>query len=164
MKNLLVFLFVPFMLVSCGENIPYEDKVVEELRVQMKNPDSFRLDSIKYIPKYLSDHLKLDLKWDSTSIVSDTEMKDFYEGMYKINSDYKKDYMKYQNRVDSLTTRQNQNLKLLNEVEGTDKDTLVLHTYRAYYMAQNSFGAMVKETAYLATTDGIKVYVDVEND
>jgi hypothetical protein len=174
MKNILSILLVSLVLVSCSESIPYEKQVVEELRQQMKNPDSFRLDSIKYTPKFLSDQLEVDIEFDSAMIDTKTEMKDFYQEMidsYKNLSymgdlvvGYKNNLREYQTKIDSIQDRKVKSEKFLSEVKGTDKDTLVLHTYRAYYMAQNSFGAMIKGSAYMATSDGKKIYVRAEND
>jgi hypothetical protein len=174
MKNILSILLVSLVLVSCSESIPYEKQVVEELRQQMKNPDSFRLDSLKYTPKFLSDQLAADIRFDSAMIDTETEMKDFYQEMIDRNKNlsymgdlvvgYKNTLREYQSKIDSIQDRKVKSEKLLSEVKGTDKDTLVLHTYRAYYMAQNSFGAMIKGSAYMATSDGKDVYVNAEND
>jgi hypothetical protein len=174
MKNILSVLLVSLVLVSCSESIPYEKQVVKHLRQQMKNPDSFRLDSLKYTPKFLSDQLEVDIEFDSVMLDSDMEMKDFYQEMIDRNKNlsymgdlvvgYKNTLREYQTKIDSIQDRKVKSEKLLSEVKGTDKDTLVLHTYRAYYMAQNSFGAMIKGSAYMATYDGKKIYVDAKND
>jgi hypothetical protein len=164
MKNILSILLVSLVLVSCSESIPYEKQVVEELRQQMKNPDSFRLDSLKYEPKYLSKGLEELILWDSLSIESDLRMKTFYEDMNSKYNGYSHEVKNYSKRMDSTKINMGKNISLLDQIKGTEKDTLILHTYRAYYMAQNSFGAMIKGFAYMETTNGKKVYVDTEND
>lgn len=174
MKNLLSVFLVSLVLVSCSESIPYDKQVVEHLRQQMKNPDSFRLDSLKYTPKFLSDELQAEIEFDSVMIVTESEMKDFYQEMVDRNKNlsymadlvvgYKNNVTEYQTKIDSLQEHKVKSEMLFSEVKGTEKDTLVLHTYRAYYMAQNSFGAMIKGSAYLATSDGKKIYVDVKED
>ena len=164
MKNLLSVLLVSLVLVSCSESIPYEKKVVEHLRQQMKNPDSFRLDSIKYDPKYLSEGLEELILLDSLSIDSDKKMKEFYEEMNSKYSGYSNEVRNYDKRIDSIQNNMIGNMSLLKKVKGTDNDTLVLHTYQTYYMAQNSFGAMIKGSAYMETLDGNKIYVDTKKD
>lgn len=174
MKNILIFTLtlVSVLLTSCGENIPYEEKVVENLRQQMKNPDSFRLDSILYTPKFLSDGLEGEIKFDSIMIDLKLESRDSYQESVNRNEGlsymadlvkmYKQTVEEYQNEIDSLKNHMVNTQVLLSEVKGTDKDTLVLHTYKAFYMAQNSFGAMIKGTAYIETFNGSNINVKTE--
>jgi hypothetical protein len=81
-------------------------------------------------------------------------MKGFYENLIMENkslsymsdlvNQYKKELNKIDSRIDSANNHKVYTTNLLLEIEGTDKDTLTRHTYKVYYMAQNSFGAMIK--------------------
>jgi len=164
---------VSVLLTSCGENIPYQEKVVEHLRLQMKNPDSFRLDSLTYNPKFLSDVLQQEIKFDSIMMDIKAESRDSYQESVERNQGisymidlvkmYKQNVLDYQNQIDSLENHMVNTQKRLSEVKNTDKDTLVLHTYKVFYMAQNSFGAMIKGTANIETFNGSQIHVETEN-
>jgi hypothetical protein len=123
----------------------------------MKNPDSFRFDSIKYTPYHLSDNLKISMEMDSSSVDHYKEMESYYAQQveeYKNVSymsdlvvGYRKNQKEYKNKIDSTLQHHIQSVEDYNKVLGTDQDTVVLHKYRVYYMAQNSFGAMIKGSA-----------------
>ena len=172
MKKILLFSLMSIMLASCSQSNPFETQLVEHLRKQMKNPDSFRMDSVNYKPLYLSDNLKSQLKSDSIMMVIKAEGRDSYQESVERNQGisymtdlvkmYKQNVMDYQNQIDSLENHMVNTQKLLSEVKNTDKDTLTRHTYKVYYMAQNSFGAMIKGEAFLSTFDGKDIYMDVE--
>jgi hypothetical protein len=174
MKNLLSILLVSLVFASCTQVNPYQEQAVEHLRRQMKNPDSFRMDSLKYETFLLSDGLKADMSFDSLFIQTYGERADYYKeniaeyGNLLYMSDlvvgYKQDYKNYKSKVDSVTTHQKNVLTLYNKVKGTDQDTIILHRYRVYYMAQNSFGAMLKGQATVDTENGVKFMVDVKED
>ena len=140
----------------------------------MKNPDSFRLDSLNYETLLLSDGLKADISNDSMFIDHYSEMVDYYDdniktyGSLSYMSDlvigYKQDYQDYKSKLDSVTIHQKDVEVLLNKVKGTEQDTIILHRYRVYYMAQNSFGAMLKGEATVNTENGLKFIVSVKED
>lgn len=181
MNKLFIISIAVIALVSCSESIPNEEKVVEHLRQQMKNPDSFRLDSIKYTPYYLSDQLKQETALDSVMIPHYIEMEDYYRNkvseyknvsyMADLVVGYRQDQKRYQVKLDSSNNHLTTTLEKYNSLKGTEQDTLVAHTYKVYYMAQNSFGAMLKGSAFVSSKpnltpreDGEIFYVSVDKD
>jgi|688.fasta_scaffold159765_3 hypothetical protein len=172
MKKVLYFssIALTFLLSSCSESIPYQDEVVEHFRRQMKNPDSFRLDSIKYTPLHLSDNLKISIEMDSSSVDHYKEMESYYSQQveeYKNVSymsdlvvGYRKDQKGYKHKIDSTHQHYIQSVEDYNKVLGTDQDTVVLHKYRIYYMSQNSFGAMIKGSATIWAKPNLATFSD----
>lgn len=168
-------------IVSCSESIPNKEKVVEHLRRQMKNPDSFRMDSIKYTPYYLSDQLKQETALDSVMIPHYVEMEEYYRNnvseyknvsyMADLVVGYRQDQKQYQLKLDSLNNHLTLTLQKYKSVKGTEQDTLVAHTYKIYYKAQNSFGAMLNGSAFVSSKpnltpreDGEIFHVSVDKD
>ena len=174
MKKLIILTFSVLALVSCTKQNPYQEEAVEYLRRQMKNPDSFRMDSVKYETFLLSDGLKADLSLDTFFIKSYGDMAAHYQEsvqeydnvsyMSDLVAGYKQDYKNYKEKVDSIFVHQKNTMALYKKVKGTDQDTIILHRYRVYYMAQNSFGAMLKGEATVDTENGVKFMVEVKED
>lgn len=175
MKNIFYLILSVLFLGSCSEGIPYEDVVVEKLRQEMKNPHAFIVDSVVYTPYTYSKSLLQRSRYDSImieinheSIVKREEMIVEYAYLDYSNSfisEYRGYINDYKKQNDSLSKDIDYIKSEIQRVQGTDLDTLMSHEYRVYYMGQNSFGAMIKDIAYItASLDGKKIQIETRVD
>ena len=167
--NFITLLILSLFFASCSEKIPYENQVIEHLRKKMKNPDSFRLDSINYDPIFLSEKLDIEIFLDSLSIASKNDTKAYLQESIELfkNDPYMVNFVRQrkwqlleiQYKIETIENHKEKNQKLLSEILDTEKDTVFIHTYEVYYMGQNSFGAMIKGYSYFETTDGKNIKI-----
>ncbi len=152
MKNLLYLLLSVVVLSSCqSQEEKTKELVTEHVRVSMKNPDSFILDSlIGPDTTHLSDLMSIRhtiMLTNANMLAEDAIEKRNYTFLYsfteKMNAivEAKKEY----DKVEEFKTK-------MDSVKGGLNDTIVAYKYVVHCRGTNSFNAMVK--------DEVVVYVD----
>jgi hypothetical protein len=175
MKNILYLFITSLLFISCSKENPYQEQAVEKLRQTMKNPHAFTADSVIYKPHLLSDEFNQQAVFDSImisineeSIIKRQETIEEYRQMSYMSSFipiYQEYIKEYKRDNDSLSQHLVGLTSEINNLRGTESDTIVYHKYTIYYMGQNSFGAMVKGVARVTVSpNGKEINVTDLND
>jgi len=142
----LIYVFVSLMLmVSCkSEQEKTQEMVVENVRISMKNPDSFILDSVVGPDTTnLSDLMKIrhmTMLTNANMLAEEAMEKRNYTFLYsfteKMNAivEAKKEY----DKVEEFKTK-------MESIQGGLNDTIVAYKYVVYCRGTNSFNAVVKD-------------------
>ncbi len=156
MKNTMitsVIAIASMFITSCG-NSP-EDVASEHIRVSMKNPKSYQLDSVKQV-----DTLTV---WKVENAKAMSHVDRFIEEVEKLKPmiEYSILYTKEERDAQSDTCDKyrkiaEQKTKHLDALKGSDKDTVIAYGYNVYYKGTNSFNAVVSEVS--------RVYVNKNNE
>lgn len=152
MKNLLYLLLSVVVLSSCqSQEEKTKELVTEHVRVSMKNPDSFILDSVVGPDTtHLSDLMKIrhmTMLTNANMMADDAVDKSNYTYLYS-----------YTEKMDAIVNAQKEYKKVeefktkMESVEGGLNDTIVAYKYVVYCRGTNSFNAIVK--------DEVVVYLD----
>lgn len=175
MKKYLSFVVLTILFYSCSNSsIPYHDDVVEHVRRNTKNPDSFELDSVVYDPLTYLEELKSEYSSDSSDIFwyesSQKELKYVKVGFEKMvwpdgDISLLHDYFLFSDEVqesqfiyDSLKTRNSQDLNRIKNLNSTKSDSVILHRYKVYFMGQNSFGAIERHLVSVEVNPEMKPF------
>jgi hypothetical protein len=112
--------------------------------------------------------MEIEMAFDSTMITHYAEMVEHYRESVNRNKNlyymadlvegYRIELKDYESKLDSTNNHLITTLKKRKSIKDTDQDTLVAHTYQVYYMAQNSFGAMLKGYAFMTSQNNLKPY------
>ena len=154
MKNLILTTVAALSFAACSQS--QEDKIVDFTRNKMKDPNSFELAQIKMVDTVHKSQLHIASlqpcmdRWKEFNRLADDQMDyvRIYSGSYssygqmkwKYYMDNVREYLdssrKYQNYVDSVQL-------VITNYKGTDKDSVVGHSWYVSSYANNSFGQRV---------------------
>jgi hypothetical protein len=142
MKNILLLLPIFIGLSSCGQS--KEDIVIEHVRQTLKNPDSFELDSIIFRDTITQWHSNnIDVQWGLEDLEREKNHLDF---MMTLNYVYSIGEKQEQlNKVKKMGEDLKVKVDKLDQMKGSDQDTVLGYTYTLYFKGTNSFGAVVKD-------------------
>lgn len=201
MKKIFTLFTLSFLVISCSESLPYETEVVEKISRNLKNPDSFQLDSILYDPYTVSDEMYASYLSDSSLIVD--YHQEWFCGYKKIghgkdmfisavpravhqcsaecmasgicpvytqsNTTTTLESERFRNDpfnkgiYDSLKLRNPQDLVQYKKFHNSQEDTVLIHRYKVYFKAQNSFGAIERQMFSASYRVGGEIEIEPEN-
>jgi hypothetical protein len=147
MKNLILTFTFLFALASCTKKDLYHEAAVNSAKSVMKNPASFKLDSVKIDTLKFSNILEYDFLKTSEEYFK--ESKEF-QRMVGYNYLYSFDEKMAQYEKSSKLSKEAHKIsEQIEKIKNTSKDTLVGFQYRVICRGTNSYGAEIQDVVFV---------------